>query len=62
MWVHLLTGRYAGEERDVRPDQAKVMLADGRAQLPAYVGIGAKPLPEPKPVQPNKRNRGRSHA
>lgn len=32
MYVRLLTGRYAGEERDVRADMARTMIADGRAE------------------------------
>lgn len=31
MYVRVLTGRYAGEVRDIRSDAAKQMLADGRA-------------------------------
>ncbi len=31
MYVRVLTGRYAGEVRDIRADAAKQMLADGRA-------------------------------
>jgi hypothetical protein len=38
MYVRLLTGRYAGEERDIRADAARVMLADGRAELPFAIG------------------------
>jgi hypothetical protein len=53
MWVRLLSGRYAGEERDVRPDQARVMLADGRAVLPAYAAV-----PEAKPPVVTRKNRG----
>ena len=34
MYVRLLSGRYAGEERDIRADAARVMLRDGRAELP----------------------------
>jgi hypothetical protein len=61
MWVRLLSGRYAGEERDVRADQAKAMLADGRAELPAYVGGGKPEIKQPLfpalHVAPKKRGR-----
>jgi hypothetical protein len=47
MHVRLLTGRYAGEIRDVRSDAARQMLADGRAADPdSAVGgiVDAEPL------------------
>jgi hypothetical protein len=39
MYLRLKTGRYAGEVRDVEIRAARVMLADGRAELefPALV-------------------------
>lgn len=46
MYVRLLSGRYAGEERDVRADAAKTMLADGRAEpveLVDAVKLAVKP-------------------
>lgn len=37
MEVLMKSGRYAGELRDVRPDCAKQMIADGRAEDPRKV-------------------------
>lgn len=37
MYLKLQSGRYAGEMRDVRVDQARLMLADGRAVRPETV-------------------------
>lgn len=39
MQVLMKSGRYAGELRDVRPDCAKQMVADGRAEDPRVVEI-----------------------
>lgn len=37
MEVRMKSGRYAGELRDVRPDCARQMIADGRAEDPGLV-------------------------
>jgi hypothetical protein len=63
MWVRLLSGCYAGQERDVRADQAKVMLADGRAELLVYAGADLSikaPVAEVQMVaRSTRQNRGR---
>jgi hypothetical protein len=45
MYLKLQSGRYAGEIRDVRVDQAREMLADGRAVVPVLAEDGVSGVP-----------------
>ncbi len=58
MYVRLLSGRYAGEERDVRVDMAKQMLADGRAERVSPESAAVPALTsQPHAPQPKKKGR-----
>jgi len=56
MDVRVKIGRYAGEIQDIPAPEAKLMLADGRAEDPYVEPVSEEPA-EPKavPVQPKKR-------
>lgn len=57
MYVRVLTGRYAGEIRDIRSDAAKQMLADGRAVDIGDEGSTASPSDAAKVKNPRSRRR-----
>jgi hypothetical protein len=55
MYVRVLTGRYAGEIRDIRSDAAKQMLADGRATDPYDEASKTSPSSQVEEKQPRRR-------
>ena len=51
MYLKLLTGKYAGEIRDLAPEAARAMLASGRAVDPRTIPAD-EPQPEPSTPVP----------
>lgn len=59
MQILLKTGRYAGELQDVRPDCARLMIADGRAADPRIEGEVKIPAIRAEVALPQTRTRRR---
>lgn len=58
MYVRMKFGRYAGEIRDIASVEARIMLADGRAEDPFASTVSAvaecPPKPAPRETHANK--------